>query len=623
MIQAYGQLPAAQSDGSKFPQVAPQSSDGTAGGNTSTPPQSQPPTSDSLLTAARNGAGGFLGGLATVNQMADNAVAKATGTQPDAKFDQNFKDFSTHVRGDTNYQADPLNSAGNIAHDAAGLVASAAPQAAGAALSGPLAPYLLGASAAGNTLDARMTAKGTSSPSAGDLAAAGGSALLNAVGGKASLGLGNIPALGALGDDAKALAIRSLGRIATNAGAGAAIGAGNYAADNAGTGQMTASGLADATGQGAATGGLMTGMTEGASALKGIPTARAAASMHPEQAASTVRVAQELANRVQAAKSAGSPATTTDAATGLGSQLQGELSASIGRLKQSGVLSENDRQAVIQPLTDAAKAGTLHPGDASVPTSALAQFDALGLPEVDKTALRNGLLDLSTVTRDGAAGGTLKPFVDKLLNTSTAKAVESLGGAAIGFMHSGEPGAFLGGMAGAVAPKAATALAGGIDSLTGANVPPVLKQQAAARLALQRAGIASPGSSLADLQAARTAYTPPAAPPRRNSGRRKPILPLPQSCAVSARTIRKARRRWRSFRVAVARIWQPKPSPRMATWPPCGLPRPALPKRRHSIRRTQRRRMPKAGTPPNSLRKPSCPRLKSWASKPPHSVRPR
>ncbi|MDE2465751.1 MAG: hypothetical protein KGO02_18855 [Alphaproteobacteria bacterium] len=511
MIQAYGQLPDAQSDSSKPQDI---SSQGTPA-ETSAPSQS---TTDSLITAIRNGAGDFVGGLAQLNQLADNAIAKTTGTKPDTAFDQSLANLAQTIHGNENYQPEPVSGFGSAAHDAAGLIAGAAPSMLGAALTGPAAPYVLAASAAGNTLHDRMSAQGESSPSMGDLAAAGGDALLNGLGGKAALGLGKVPGLGALGADAKSAVVRALGRMATNAGTGAVVGAGNYAANSAGTGQMTASGLADSAGQAAATGGLLTGMVDGASALKDMPTSRAAAAIHPEQAASTVRVAQELANRVQATKNTTAPTSATDAATGLSGQLQGELSASMGRLKQSGALSENDRLAVLQPLLDAAKAGTLHPGDSSVPTSALAQFDSLGLPEADKTALRNGLLDLSTVTRDGTTDGTLRPLVDKLLNTSTAKAVESLGGAALGFMHGGEPGALLGGMAGAVAPKVASALAGGVDSLTGANIPPVLRQQAAARLALRRAGAALPGSSLVDLQAARTAYAPPSGPTPEQQG---------------------------------------------------------------------------------------------------------
>ena len=541
MIQAYGALPADHSAASGKPldfssqAVQPAPAKPLDFSSQAVQPQASPaqpapaqpldfssqavqPTSSSLGTALRNGAGDFLGGLATVNTMADNAIAKATGTQPDASFDQKLSNVAQNVKGGTAYQAEPMTSAGNVAHDAAGLVLGAAPAALGAAMSGPAAPLVLGASGAGNTLQSRMAQEGETSPSTGDLVAATGSGLLNAVGGKAALGLGKIPGLGALGSDAESAILRAMGRTATSAAAGGVTGAGNYVADTAGTGRMSASGLLNATGQGAATGALMAPTVDAIGAVRDLPTTRAAAAMNPEQAASTLRVSQEIADRVQAGKAAKNPTSATDAAAGLGSQLQGEVAASVGRLTQSGALSQGDRQAVIQPLIAAAQSGQLHPGDASVPTSALAQFDALDLPVADKATLRNGIIDLSTVTRDGAAGGAFKPLADKLLNTSTAKTVESLGGATLGFMHGGEPGALVGGLIGALAPKAVSSLAGGVDRLTGASLPPVLRQQAAARLALQRAGMAPPGSPLADLQAARGAYMPPSGPTPEQQG---------------------------------------------------------------------------------------------------------
>lgn len=262
----------------------------------------------------------------------------------------------------------------------------------------------------------------------------------------------------------------------------------------------------------------MTGVT-GAAAIPGAVRAaqlsRAAASLDPEQAASIVRVASGLASRVQAGKG---NVSTSDAASAMNDQLQGELNAHVGRLGQSGALPDGADKAVIQPLMAAAKSGTLAPSDAAIPSSALAQLDAMPMQDGDKAALRSGLLDLSTLNRDGKPGGALQPLAEKLLNTGTAHAIETLGGAGLGLLHGGDAGAILGGIAGATVPKMVSGLAGGIDQLTGANLPPVLKQQAAARLALQRAGAAMPGDALASLQAARQAYAPPSGPTPEQQG---------------------------------------------------------------------------------------------------------
>jgi hypothetical protein len=129
----------------------------------------------------------------------------------------------------------------------------------------------------------------------------------------------------------------------------------------------------------------------------------------------------------------------------------------------------------------AAKAGTLYPGEASVPGAPLSQLNTLGLNEDDAALLRNGLIDLSTINRDGASkGGVLRPLVSHFVNSGAAKAAEAIGGGVLGFSHGGLPGAVIGGLTGLLVPKVTSAVAGGVDALTGANVPPLMRQQATA-----------------------------------------------------------------------------------------------------------------------------------------------
>ncbi len=494
-----------------------------------TPPESDRPVSASPLDAARNSAGSIVSGIGKFGGVVDSAIArnapaflaKALGATGDIAngTDQAVVDAGNTISGPRQYQPAPVHQLGaDLANgrplaalnDAGGVVAGALPYAATALVPGA-GPLLLGASGAGNTAADRMAAKGETSPSLGDALAGAGSGILNAAGGGVAHGLTG----GVLSDAARhalgPLADTLAGRIGVSAVAGGGLGAANDVLATAGTGNLTPGGVGSAAlegaGSGLLTGGVVQGTKDAAGALHTFMSEPGAGVLHPDQAGSIIRVGAMAAQRVTAAKAAGQSLTPTDALNTLGSQLDGELTAHVGGLKAAGQISAATQQAVIMPLMKQARAGSLFPSDAAVPSSPLGQFDALGLPPATVAVLRDGLLDLSTINRDGGSGrGLVAPLIDKLANHSTARVLEATLGGVAGYHAGGAEGAALGGVAGVALPALAGAAARGIDGVLGANAPPVLgRQQAMAAAALSRAGLPMPTSSLDALQAARQA----------------------------------------------------------------------------------------------------------------------
>ncbi|WBO60345.1 hypothetical protein GT370_05935 [Acidocella sp. MX-AZ03] len=258
--------------------------------------------STSPVTALRNSAGSIVSGLGAADKTIGQLAGKYAGGTMVGNGLQTWADTAGNVlndagqaiSGDRQYDGQSIHrlgtdlSQGNLggaAYDAAGAVASAAPYAATAAL-GPGGVAALAASGAGNTIQAREAAQGEQAPSGGDLLAGGASAALNALGGPLAHGvMGGIAGRLAAPEIASMASpvARAAARVALGAGAGGAMGAGNYALDNAGTGQGNLSGMGNAAIEGAGTGAIASPVAQGAGmGVKALQDARTAAQAGPD-----------------------------------------------------------------------------------------------------------------------------------------------------------------------------------------------------------------------------------------------------------------------------------------------------------------------------------------------------
>ena len=265
------------------------------------------PTTSSPLTALANSAGSIVSGVGRLGQQIGQGIqnnapawlAKGLGATggllngTDQAIIQAGQDIS-NLNGPQQYdgksvqrfgQALRQGNLGGMVNAAAGALASAAPYAAVAAI--PAAgPAILGASGAGNTIQARMQAQGESSPSAGDVLAGAGSAALNTVAGPLAHGV-----LGGLAGKVAAPALASmsspiarvLARTALGGAAGGAMGAANYGLDTAGTGQGNLQGAGAAALEGAGTGAIMAPVAQGiGGARTALQNARTASQAGPD-----------------------------------------------------------------------------------------------------------------------------------------------------------------------------------------------------------------------------------------------------------------------------------------------------------------------------------------------------
>jgi hypothetical protein len=411
MISAYGPL-------NSSPQAAQQSAPATSATSATSAPQPSQPTSDSPITALRNSAGDLVGGLTKLDKMGDDYVAKLTGTKPNAGFDNAEQAVGPAISGSTQYKPDPLNSAGNVAKDAVGVVAGAVPYAA-AALTGPVGLAAIGGSSAGNTISNRMQAKGESSPSLGDVGAGVASAALNTVGGGLAHGVMGPTARRLLGSTANSL----LGRTALNTAAGAGLGAANNVLNTAGTGQMTAGGVGQAALQGAAQGGLTTPVAEGARAAAGVPgtalraaqgalgnlgdsiTAHNHGPITDSEAASMTRVNNDLSQFSDPANNIRPNAPLTSKLNGYSKALKAQTIELGNQISQLPGMPEDVSKQIIQPLVQTA---AIHNG--VMPPNLRAAFNGLPLDDATRTTFNNALDDLDTLSQGRMLNRQSGPF---------------------------------------------------------------------------------------------------------------------------------------------------------------------------------------------------------------------
>jgi hypothetical protein len=432
-------------------------------------PAAAQPTDSSPLTALRNSAGSLIGGLTKLDKMGDDYVAKLTGTQPNASFDNAEQAAGPAVSGPTQYKPAPLNSAGNVLNDAAGVVAGAAPYAAAAAIPGA-GPAMLGASAAGNTISNRMQAKGESSPSLGDVGAGAADAALNTVGGGLAHGVMGPTARRLLGSTANSL----LGRTALNTAAGAGLGAANNVLNTAGTGQMTAGSVGQAALQGAVQGGLSTPAVEAARVAASGPgaalraaqgamgslgdavTAHSQGELTDPAAASVVRVNNDLAQFSDPANNIRPNAPLTSKLNGYSKALKAQTVELGNQIAQLPGMPQDVSSQIIQPLVQTA---AIHSG--VMPPNLRAAFNGLPLDDSTRTTFNNALDDLDTLSQGRMMNKQSGPFaavgskVGGLVTTAALAATHSPWEAFGNFMLGGHAENQLGSKIGGVIDRAA------------------------------------------------------------------------------------------------------------------------------------------------------------------------
>jgi hypothetical protein len=457
------------------------------------------PVSTSPIDAARNAFGNVVSGVGQFGTAVDSAIArarlpdivqKALGATGDLAngTDQAVINAGQAISGPNQYQPAPVHQLGadlmggrplSALNDAAGVVAGAVPYAATAMIPGA-GSVLLGASGAGNTIASRELAKGTDSPSLGDVAAGVASGAINAIGGGVAHGLtpGMTPAL--LNILGPTLATRYAGRIAANAVAGGALGAGNAVLNTAGTGQLTPGGVANAAVEGAGTGGVagVAGSVPGAvKAGLGVVgdniTSRAQGPITDEHAASIARIVPDLARFADPANNIRPNAPFTQKVAAYSKTLASQTMAMGHEIVAAPGMPAGVLSSVIRPLVSAASAH-----NNAVPLDLLAQFNALPINPTTRTTFNNAIADLDTLSQGKLLANQSGPFEavgSKVGGLATTLALAT---------HSPSE-AVMNAVAGTAAEnKLGGAVGGVVDRVLGTSKPVMMAQ---ARMAAQQA----------------------------------------------------------------------------------------------------------------------------------------
>jgi hypothetical protein len=224
----------------------------------------------------------------------------------------------------------------------------------------------------------------------------------------------------------------------------------------------------------------------------------------PEDAQSIVRVNKAMDDtRANGVNPRGTPLTDTQIANNVKSEYVRNLNGLTAELAKAGLIASSEKSDLLALINDQALRHNNTISEGLPGTQSLFdKINDLNLPEEAKSALSNGVRDLNTVSSQSFIKNTTGPF--QKLGNLAGQATSVIGG-----LYSMNPMEAIAGVMGhGIAGKIGGALGAGADRLLGTNTPPVVLQKINAMRALKAAGVDPESTSgLAALQNVRGAVS--------------------------------------------------------------------------------------------------------------------